>query len=168
MSLRTKLKHLTGTFPIGPAAVCCLSYHSNHRSQPPPKQDPHSLLKEDPIQMLSNLCVKSFSQTQKPFQNLSGFLSKLDLWVLAYQRACAHATGSFPPKNALPAHTLSSLLSLQNAVVHSQFQWNSKVDQFIRNPNDKTVTPDQAPIHVDLRWSTVSRPGCSGSASDDT
>ncbi|KAI3456011.1 hypothetical protein Pfo_012674 [Paulownia fortunei] len=136
MSLRTKLKHLSGAFPT---AIRHLSHHLNHRPYPPRKQDPYSLLKDDPIQVLSDLWVKSFSQTQKPFQNLTGFLSKLDLWVLAYQRACAHATGSFPPKNAIPFHTLSSLLSLRDAVVHNQFQWNSKVQQFIRNPNDKPM-----------------------------
>ncbi|KAL3616896.1 Nuclear intron maturase 1, mitochondrial [Castilleja foliolosa] len=135
MSLRTKIKHLTG---ILHTATRNISHHPYHRPHaPPPKQDPYSLLKEDPIQVLSDLWVKSFSQTQKPFQNLTGFISKLDLWVLAYQRACAHATGSFPPKNAIPSHTLTSLLSLRNAVVHSQFQWNSKLRQFIRSPNDK-------------------------------
>ncbi|KAK6124099.1 hypothetical protein DH2020_042184 [Rehmannia glutinosa] len=138
MSLRTKLKHLTGVFHT--TTVRNLSQHLNHhRPHTPPKQDPYSLLKEDPVQVLSDLWVKSFSQTQKPFQNLTGFLSKLDLWVLAYQRACAHATGSFPPRNAIPFHTLSSLLSLRDAVVHNQFQWNSKLQQFVRSPNDKPM-----------------------------
>ncbi|KAK4440164.1 Nuclear intron maturase 1, mitochondrial [Sesamum alatum] len=136
MSLRTKLKHLTGAYS---SAIRHLSYQLNHRPYPPPRQDPYSLLKEDPIQVLSDLWVKSFSETHKAFQNLTGFLSKLDLWVLAYQRACAHATGSFPPKNAIPSHALSNLLSLRNAVVRNQFQWNSKVHQFIRGPNDKPI-----------------------------
>ncbi|KAL3851484.1 hypothetical protein ACJIZ3_013366 [Penstemon smallii] len=137
MSLRTRLKHITGTFTT---ATRRHSHTLNHRpSRPQQQEDPHSHLKEDPIQVLSDLWVKSFSQPNKPFQNLTGFLSKLDLWVLAYQRVCAHATGSFPPKNALPSHTLSGLLSLKNAVVHNQFQWNSKLQQFIRSPNDKPI-----------------------------
>ncbi|GER24592.1 intron maturase, partial [Striga asiatica] len=139
MSLRTKIKHLAGIYHT---ATRNLSHHLNHRPQPLPKQDPYSLLKEDPIQVLSDLWVKSFSQTQKPFQNLTGFLSKLDLWLLAYQRACAHATGSFPPRNAIPAHTLADLLSLQNAVVRGEFRWDSKAQQLIRSPNDKT------PLHL--------------------
>ncbi|KAH6790218.1 Intron maturase [Perilla frutescens var. frutescens] len=139
MSLRPKIKHLIGAIPF---AGRHFSHHLNRRPQPPtPKQDPFSLLKEDPIQVLSDLWVKSFSQTQKPFQNLTGFLSKLDLWVLAYQRACAHTTGSFPPKNAIPHHTLSSLVSLRNAVVRNQFRWNSKLEQLIRNPKDRPITP---------------------------
>ncbi|KAL8032258.1 hypothetical protein ABFX02_13G084300 [Erythranthe guttata] len=138
MSLRTKIKHLTGAFPT---AIRHLSSNLKRRPHPhpPPRQDPYSLLKEDPIQVLSDLWVKSFSQTQKPFNNLSGFLSKLDLWLLAYQRACAHATGSFPPRNAIPSYTLSNLVSLRDAVIHNQFQWDSKAEQFIRNPNDKPL-----------------------------
>ncbi|CAA0832328.1 Intron maturase- type II family protein [Striga hermonthica] len=140
MSLRTKIKHLAGIFHT---ATRNLSYHLSRRhNHPPPKQDPYSLLKEDPIQVLSDLWVKSFSQTQKPFQNLTGFLSKLDLWVLAYQRTCAHATGSFPPRNAIPSHALADLLSLRNAVVSGEFRWDSKAQQFIRSPNDKT------PLHL--------------------
>ncbi|XP_051119763.1 nuclear intron maturase 1, mitochondrial [Andrographis paniculata] len=136
MLLRTNIKHLTGDGVFSPA-VRRLCYHLNHRESQP--QDPYTLLKHDPIQILSDLWVRSFSQTHKPFQNLTGFLSKLDLWVLAYQRAHAHATGSFPPKNAIPSYTLHNLLSLRNAVVRNQFRWNSKVQQFIRGPNDKRI-----------------------------
>ncbi|KAL1560437.1 Nuclear intron maturase 1, mitochondrial [Salvia divinorum] len=139
MSLRPNIKHLINAFPSG-SRHRHFSHHLNRRPQPPtPKQDPYALLKEDPVQVLSDLWVKSFSQTRKPFQNLTGFLSKLDLWVLAYQRACAHATGSYPPKNAIPSHTLSSLVSLRDAVVHSQFRWNSKLEQLIRSPKEKPV-----------------------------
>lgn len=90
--------------------------------------------------MLSDLWVKTFSQPQKPFNNLTGFLSKLDLWVLAYQRTCAHFTGTFPPRNALHSAVLSDLLSLRNAVVHRKFLWDCKTRQFIRGPNDKPIT----------------------------
>ncbi|XP_073058536.1 nuclear intron maturase 1, mitochondrial [Primulina eburnea] len=140
MSLRTKVKHLTcASFPG--AAIRRFCHHLNHRSSSVSalQQDPYSQLKEDPVQVLSNLWVKAFSQPQKPFLNLTGFLSKLDLWVLAYQRACAHATGSFPSKNALPSHTLSNLLSLKDAVVHNQFRWNSQLQQYVRSPNDKPI-----------------------------
>ncbi|KAL8460922.1 hypothetical protein ACS0TY_031627 [Phlomoides rotata] len=137
MSLRTKLKHLIGIFPT---TTRHFSYNLHRRPHPPPKPDPYSLLKEDPVQVISDFWVKSFSQTQKPFQNLSGFLAKLDLWVLAYQRACAHATGSFPPKNVIPSHTLSSIRSLRDAVLRNQFQWNCKLQQLVRGPNDKPVT----------------------------
>ncbi|CAK7350220.1 unnamed protein product [Dovyalis caffra] len=104
-------------------------------------QDPYSLLKEDPIDICSSIWVKSFSSPSNfTFSNLTGFLSKLDLWVLAYQRSCAHVTGKFPPRNALHSHALHSLLSLQTAVVHNRFKWNDKAHQILRNPNDGPST----------------------------
>ncbi|XP_039036244.1 nuclear intron maturase 1, mitochondrial-like isoform X2 [Hibiscus syriacus] len=101
--------------------------------------DPYNLLKQDPFDICLSIWVKSFSSpTNATFPNLSGFLSKLDLWVLAYQRSCAHFTGTFPPRNAIHSQTLNSILSLRNAVVHgSRFKWNNKTNQLIRSPNDK-------------------------------
>ncbi|CAK9155052.1 unnamed protein product [Ilex paraguariensis] len=143
MSLRTKIKHLRLITPI--RSISHLSSHphhhdhlQNHQSQSP-QQDPYSLLKEDPVQVLSDLWVKTFSEPHKPFTNLTGFLSKFDLWVLAYQRTCAHVTGSFPPRNAIHTHVLQDLLSLRNGVIHGQFQWHKKTHQFIHSPNEKPI-----------------------------
>ncbi|XP_022742544.1 nuclear intron maturase 1, mitochondrial [Durio zibethinus] len=104
--------------------------------------DPYSLLKQDPIDICLSIWVKSFSSPPTAtFPNLTGFLSKFDLWVLAYQRSCAHVTGTFPPRNAIHSQTLHSLLSLQNAVVHGRrFKWHNKTNQLIRSPNDKPST----------------------------
>uniref|UniRef100_A0A2P2INF4 Putative mitochondrial protein ymf11 n=1 Tax=Rhizophora mucronata TaxID=61149 RepID=A0A2P2INF4_RHIMU len=134
MSVRKTIKHL----------VPCYSRISQLLKRPivaffsTQQQDPYSLLKEDPIQICSSLWVKSFSSPPRySFTNLTGFLSKLDLWVLAYQRCCAHVTGAFPPRNALHTHTLQSLLSLRDAVViHSRFKWNDRAHQVLRSPND--------------------------------
>ncbi|KAM1561715.1 hypothetical protein ACFX1Z_004813 [Malus domestica] len=71
------------------------------------------------------------------FPNLTGFLSKFGLWVLAYQRSCAHVTGTFPPRSAIHSRVLHDLLSLRNAVVRGSFSWNKKTQQYIRSPNDK-------------------------------
>ncbi|CAI9760094.1 unnamed protein product [Fraxinus pennsylvanica] len=144
MSLRTKLKHLTLIQRATSRYLSHLSHHNNHHPPPPlppaPQlEDPHNQLKEDPFGILSDLWVKTFTQSYKPFNNLSGFLSKFDLWVLAYQRTCANVTGTFPHKNSIYINTLSDLLSLKNAVVRNHFQWNSKTQQFIRSPNDKPI-----------------------------
>ncbi|KAL5577224.1 hypothetical protein UlMin_018923 [Ulmus minor] len=113
------------------------STNTHYRDQ----QDPYSLLKEDPIQICSSMWVKAFSSPPiTSFPNLTGFLSKFDLWVLAYQRSCAHVTGTFPPRNAIHSQVLHDLLSLRNAVVHGQFSWNKKTRQFVRSPNDKPFT----------------------------
>ncbi|CAM8893717.1 unnamed protein product [Rhodiola kirilowii] len=130
------------------AASRCLSSLAMHRRQQQHQRiekeetqvDPYSLMKEDPIQICSDLWVKTFSdQARKPFSNLTGFLSKFDLWVLAYQRCHANETGTFPPKNAIHAPTLRDLFTLQNAVVRGNFKWNRKTEQFVRSPNDKPL-----------------------------
>ncbi|KAL6964453.1 Nuclear intron maturase 1, mitochondrial [Sarracenia purpurea var. burkii] len=141
MPLRTTIKHLRRI--ISTRSLSHLSHHHRHHNQEvPPQQDPYSLLKGDPFQVISSLWVRAFSdhQRSKPFSNLTGFLSKLDLWVLAYQRTCAHFTGSFPSRNALHTHVLQDLLSLRNAVVRGQFLWNANIHLYIRSPNDKFST----------------------------
>ncbi|KAF9588741.1 hypothetical protein IFM89_015178 [Coptis chinensis] len=122
------------------------SQTSLEQSQPQNQQerkqkDPHSLMKEDPIQVCSDLWFKTFSDSiTKPFSNLTGFLKKFDLWVLAYQRSCAEETGSFPPRNAIHFNVLRDLLSLQTAVLNGQFVWGMKTDLILRSPNDKLGT----------------------------
>ncbi|KDP37963.1 hypothetical protein JCGZ_04606 [Jatropha curcas] len=143
MSLRTFIEHIpSSTFSLK-SLPFLRSFSSLANRQDPcersPRthQDPYSLLKEDPIEICTSLWVKSFSSPpQATFQNLTGFLSKLDIWVLAYQRSCAHITGTFPPRSAFHSHTLHSLLSLQKEVVHNRFKWNDKTHQIIRSPND--------------------------------
>ncbi|CAE5958862.1 unnamed protein product [Arabidopsis arenosa] len=124
--------------------ISSLSIFPNHRKPESREasltQDPYSLLKQDPVDICLSLWVKSFSSPPSAtFSNLTGFLSKFDLWVLAYQRTCAHVTGTFPPRNAIHANALRSLLSLQNAVTRSggKFRWNDKMNQYLRSPKDK-------------------------------
>ncbi|KAM7270148.1 hypothetical protein ACFE04_029362 [Oxalis oulophora] len=151
-SLRQSIKHLNYTTQNHhflrsisslsthqPLIQTTTHHHHHHHNQ----EDPHSLLKQDPTEILTSLWVKSFSNNNSPFPNLTGFVSKLDLWVLAYQRTCAHATGTFPPRNALRDETLYSLLSLRNTVVKSHFKWHDKAHQLVRNPNDK---PGMKPV----------------------
>ncbi|KAK7319675.1 hypothetical protein RJT34_04398 [Clitoria ternatea] len=104
-------------------------------------QDPHSLLKQDPIEICTSLWVKTFSSPKTTsFPNLTGFLSNFDLWLLAYQRSCAHATGTFPPRNAVHTNVLQNLLNLRNAVIRGRFVWDDKTHPFLRAPNDPAVS----------------------------
>ncbi|KAJ0080895.1 hypothetical protein Patl1_10068 [Pistacia atlantica] len=146
MSLRPIIKHLPSIFSVAlPRSFASLP---THQIQPPIQnhhtkhlQDPYTLLKQDPIEILFSVWVKTFSSPPSfSFPNLSGFLSKFDLWLLAYQRACAHVTGTFPPRNAIHSQTLHSLLSLQRSVLRSSFKWHDKTHQLIRNPNDAPFT----------------------------
>ncbi|XVF75924.1 hypothetical protein PTKIN_Ptkin13bG0225900 [Pterospermum kingtungense] len=148
MSLRKTIKHLPSISIPQSSSLSFLRFSSSlsilsakdPSSDPDP--DPYSLLKQDPIDTCLSIWVKSFSSPPTAtFPNLTGFVSKFDLWVLAYQRSCAHVTGTFPPRNAIHFQTLHSLLSLQNAVVHGhRFKWHNKTNQLIRSPYDKPST----------------------------
>ena len=137
MSLRKIVEHLgfhrttLSFFPFHHSSRP-LSFHSPQPlHQGNQNLDPHSLLKQDPIEICTSLWVKTFSSPQNTsFPNLTGFLSNFDLWLLAYQRSCAHATGTFPPRNAVGTPVLHSLLSLRNAVIRNRFEWNNKTNPF--------------------------------------
>ena len=144
MSLRTTIKHLhrhLKPFTFSRSFSSTLIENKHQTSSLQNQQDPYSLLKQDPIEICSSLWFKTFSSPPNAsFPNLTGFISKLDLWVLAYQRSSAHFTGTFPPRNAIHSQVLSDLLSLRNAVVRGQFVWNNKTNQLIRSPNEKPIT----------------------------
>ncbi|XP_027932796.1 nuclear intron maturase 1, mitochondrial isoform X2 [Vigna unguiculata] len=147
MSLRKIVEHLgfhrttLSFFPFHHSSRP-LSFHSPQPlHQGNQNLDPHSLLKQDPIEICTSLWVKTFSSPQNTsFPNLTGFLSNFDLWLLAYQRSCAHATGTFPPRNAVGTPVLHSLLSLRNAVIRNRFEWNNKTNPLLRAPNDAALS----------------------------
>ena len=144
MSLRNFIKHLhphhlkpkkPSPFPSLFTRSLQSTTQTLHQDQ---YQDPQSLLKQDPIEICTNLWVKTFSSPKTTsFPNLTGYLSNFDLWVFAYQRSCAHFTGTFPPRNAIHTSILRDLLSLRNAVLRGRFCWNDKTHQLLRSPNDK-------------------------------
>ncbi|XP_022140100.1 nuclear intron maturase 1, mitochondrial [Momordica charantia] len=156
MSFRTTIKHLQCNRRTFAASLSLARFSSSAAAHPPRRpsitvqfqnlpnlndQDPYSYLKEDPIEICSSLWAKTFaSLPNSSFSDLSSFLSKFDLWVLAYQRSCADVTGTFPPRNAIHSHVLRDLLSLRNAVINGKFSWNRKAYQLIRSPNDKSRT----------------------------
>ncbi|KAK2393909.1 nuclear intron maturase 2, mitochondrial [Trifolium repens] len=145
MSLRNSIKHLRpihitpknlSPFPSLLHRSLQTTTQTLHQDQ---YQDPQSLLKQDPIEICTSLWVKTFSSPKTTsFPNLTGYLSNFDLWVFAYQRSCAHVTGTFPPRNAIHTNILRDLLSLRNAVIRGRFEWNDKTHQLLKPPNDKT------------------------------
>ncbi|PKA51643.1 putative mitochondrial protein ymf11 [Apostasia shenzhenica] len=112
------------------------------RSHQDEDENPYDLMREDPIQVCSDLWVRSFSRSHlhPPFPNLTGFLKKFDLWVLAYQRSCAHHTGSFPPKKAIHFPALRALLGLRCSVLSGRHLWGAATDLLLRSPNDPPST----------------------------
>ncbi|KAL0534908.1 hypothetical protein IC582_029207 [Cucumis melo] len=155
MSFRTTIKHLQCNRQTFVKSFSFARFNSSSPAVHPPRhpsislrlenlphlhdEDPYSHLKEDPIEICSSIWVKAFaSLPNSSFSDLSYFLSKFDLWVLAYQRSCADLAGSFPPRHAIHSHVLRDLLSLRNAVINGKFSWNRKANQLIRSPNDKS------------------------------
>ncbi|GAB2234864.1 hypothetical protein Droror1_Dr00004131 [Drosera rotundifolia] len=155
MSLRHFVEHLPRT-PVCSRLTSLRSLFTFSKPQNPkphqspqhkkqiPASDPYALMKEDPIQICTDLWVKSFSMKQESkvplFHNLTGFLTKFDLWVLAYQRAVADSVGTFPPRNAIHSNVLNDLLGLRNAVLKGGFSWGMKMELYIRSPNDRVTT----------------------------
>ncbi|KAK7385424.1 hypothetical protein VNO78_31142 [Psophocarpus tetragonolobus] len=136
------VRKLVEEFPLGGSRVCSFQLDTLWRALSSySQQEPHSLMKEDPVEICTSLWVKSFtSSSTTSFSNLTGFLSNFDLWLLAYQRSCAHATGTFPPRNAIRTPVLHSLLSLRNAVIRNRFLWNDKANPLLRSPYDTAVS----------------------------
>uniref|UniRef100_A0A0E0E9S9 Domain X domain-containing protein n=1 Tax=Oryza meridionalis TaxID=40149 RepID=A0A0E0E9S9_9ORYZ len=107
--------------------------------------DPAQLLRDDPVAITASLWVSSFraqpAAAAPPPPSLSPFLSRLELWVLAYQKAYADETGSYLPRSSIPASTLSSLLALRNAVLDARFRFGNRLTPFLRSPRAAAQDP---------------------------
>ncbi|KAL5231112.1 hypothetical protein ABZP36_029888 [Zizania latifolia] len=105
--------------------------------------DPAQLLRDDPVSITASLWVSSFrASPAAAAPSLAPFLSRLELWVLAYQKAYADETGSYLPRSSIPASTLSSLLALRNAVLDSRFRFGNRLTPFLHSPRaDAALDP---------------------------
>ncbi|XP_074564123.1 nuclear intron maturase 2, mitochondrial [Curcuma longa] len=101
-------------------------------------EDPASLLRDDPISICSALWVDSFRDPSATATSLTPILRRLEVWVLAYQKAYADETGSYLPKSSVSSSALHSLLALRNAVLDGRFRWGARIDLLLRSPRDTT------------------------------
>ncbi|XP_072960629.1 nuclear intron maturase 1, mitochondrial [Typha angustifolia] len=140
--------HLLLSLRLSSSSLFNALHHRRRQQQNQQQKDqqeelpnPYDLMREDPIQVCSDLWVRSFSRpTTLPLTNLTGFLKKFDLWVLAYQRSCAHHTGSFPPRAAIHLAHLRSLLLLQRAALSPSYPWGAATHLLLRSPADPPST----------------------------
>lgn len=109
----------------------------NYRRVPDP-DDPLSLMKEDGVAVCSHMWLENFREPEKTVTNLTTYLRKFELWVLAYQKVYADDTGSYLPRNSIHRSALEDLLALRNAVLDDRFKWGARLNFFIRSPRDKT------------------------------
>ncbi|KAI3743873.1 hypothetical protein L1987_56940 [Smallanthus sonchifolius] len=104
----------------------------------PDPNDPSTLMKEDGVSVCSELWIESFRNPNQTVTNLSNYLRRFELWVLAYQKVCADEMGAYMPKSSVQRSALEDLLALRNAVLDNRFRWGARLEFFIKSPKDKT------------------------------
>ncbi|KAI5655836.1 hypothetical protein M9H77_33023 [Catharanthus roseus] len=116
--------------------VFIYTYTKPRRVQDP--NDPATLMKEDGVSVCSQMWIENFREPERTVNNLSDYLRRLELWVLAYQKVCADETGAYLPRSSITRSALEDLLALRNAVLDNRFKWGARLDFYIKSPKDKT------------------------------
>ncbi|KAL4585976.1 hypothetical protein LXL04_010604 [Taraxacum kok-saghyz] len=116
------------------------NYNSNYRrpNTNTDANDPSTLMKEDGVSVCSELWIESFRNPNQTITNLTNYLRRFELWVLAYQKVCADELGAYMPKSSVQRSALEDLLALRNAVLDNRFRWGARLEFFIKSPKDKT------------------------------
>ncbi|CAF1995215.1 nuclear intron maturase 2, mitochondrial isoform X2 [Brassica napus] len=122
-----------------PTLLRSLSYFSPHqRQQPPDPDDPTNLLKEDGVSLCSHMWLENFKNPLKTSTNLTSYLRRFELWVLAYQKVSCDELGAYVPRSSIQRSALENLLALRNSVLDDRFKWGARLDFYIKSPRDKT------------------------------
>ncbi|KAF5460270.1 hypothetical protein F2P56_020151 [Juglans regia] len=100
--------------------------------------DPSTLMKEDSVAVCSQMWLENFRDPDRLVTNLSSYLRRFELWVLAYQKVCADETGAYMTRGSIERSALEDLLTLRNAVLDDRFRWGARLDFFLKSPKDKT------------------------------
>ncbi|OMO77157.1 reverse transcriptase [Corchorus capsularis] len=104
----------------------------------PDPDDPANLMKEDGVSVCSQMWIENFREPDRIITNVSSYLRRFELWVLAYQKVCADEIGSYVPRSSITRSALEDLLALRNAVLDNRFKWGARLEFFIKSPKDKT------------------------------
>ncbi|EXB57734.1 putative mitochondrial protein ymf11 [Morus notabilis] len=115
-----------------------LSFAQAAQRRPPDPDHPSTLMKEDGVSVCSRMWIENFREPDRIVSNLSSYLRRFELWVLAYQKVCADNTGAYLPRSAIQRPALDDLLVLRNAVLDDRFRWGARLEFFIKSPRDKT------------------------------
>ncbi|KAL9419651.1 hypothetical protein AB3S75_037425 [Citrus x aurantiifolia] len=115
----------------------CLSFYPMQRRAPDP-DDPTNLMKEDGVSLCSQMWIENFREPDRIVTNLTSYIRRFELWVLAYQKVYADETGTYIPRSAIQKSALEDLLALRNAVLDDRFKWGARLQFFIKSPRDKT------------------------------
>ncbi|KAK8578919.1 hypothetical protein V6N12_069262 [Hibiscus sabdariffa] len=113
------------------------SFSPVHR-RVPDSDDPANLMKEDGVSVCSQMWIENFKEPDRLVSNLTSYLRRFELWVLAYQKVCADEIGSYVPRSSITRSALEDLLALRNAVLDNRFKWGARLEFIIKSPKDKT------------------------------
>lgn len=125
-----------GGFPV--RALAYSTYQQFTRRPPPDPNDPANLMKEDGVAVCSQMWTENFREPGRTVTNLTNYLRRFELWVLAYQKVCADESGAYMPRSSITRSALEDLLALRNAVLDDKFKWGARLEFVIRSPKDKT------------------------------
>ncbi|XP_028079377.1 nuclear intron maturase 2, mitochondrial [Camellia sinensis] len=114
-------------------------FTSTHHRRVPDPDDPSTLMKEDGVAVCSHMWIENFREPDKTVTNLTTYLRRFELWVLAYQKVCADEMGAYMPRSSIQRSALEDLLALRNAVLDNRFKWGARLEFFIKSPRDKTL-----------------------------
>ncbi|XP_061350507.1 nuclear intron maturase 2, mitochondrial [Gastrolobium bilobum] len=114
------------------------SFTPLHHRRQPDRDDPSTLMKEDGVSLCCQMWIDNFRHPDRVVTNLTSFLRRFELWVLAYQKVCTDDTGAYTPRNTIQRSQLDDLLALRNAVLDGRFKWGARLKFFIKSPKDKT------------------------------
>ncbi|MFS8003607.1 hypothetical protein Hanom_Chr13g01215911 [Helianthus anomalus] len=87
-------------------------------------------MEEDGVSVCSELWIESFRNPNQTLTNLTNYLRRFELWVLAYQKVCADEMGAYMPKSSVQRSALEDLLALRNAVLDNRFRWGARLEFF--------------------------------------
>ncbi|KAK8691026.1 hypothetical protein V6N13_074547 [Hibiscus sabdariffa] len=104
----------------------------------PDSDDPANLMKEDGVSVCSQMWIENFREPDRLVSNLTSYLRRFELWVLAYQKVCADEIGAYVPRSSITRSALEDLLALRNAVLDNRFKWGARLEFIIKSPKDKT------------------------------
>ncbi|XP_019190979.1 PREDICTED: uncharacterized protein LOC109185410 [Ipomoea nil] len=113
-------------------------YTSTHTRRTSDPNDPATLMKEDGVSACTKMWIENFREPERNVSNLTDYLRRFELWVLAYQKVCADDTGAYMSRSSITRSALEDLLALRNAVLDNRFKWGARLEFFIKSPRDKT------------------------------
>jgi len=103
------------------------------------------------VDSLLQLWISSRGKRDRSYENLSGFLKNLDLWIMAYAKLTA-SPGSMtagPDDQTIDGTSIKKIIALKDAVVDGSFEWGGTKRVYIPKPGKAEKRPLGIPCFQD-------------------